>query len=191
MMNYVNIFKFSSEEIRDLIVSTFAISLIFAWYGRGLPHIDTWFIMYFIIIVFTVGSGFILHELAHRTVARHFGALSEFRAWYEGLAIALALKIILGFTFIAPGAVYIYKDYLTSEENGLISLAGPLTNVVLAIIFYVIHVPLISDIGYHVNIFLAAFNMLPIPPLDGSKVLSWNVLIYLIVAIPLFYIILF
>jgi Zn-dependent protease len=185
-MDYAKIFKFSLDELKDLAISTFAISLIFAWYGRGLPHIDSWFVIYFVIILFTVGSGFILHELAHRTVARHFGALSEFRAWYEGLVLALALKIIVGFTFVAPGAVYIYKEYLTTEENGLIAIAGPLTNVALAFIFYILHIPLVSDIGYHVNIFLAAFNMIPIPPLDGSKVLSWNPLVYAIVAIPLF-----
>ncbi len=186
-MNYIDILKFSPDELKDLIISTFAIALIFAWNGRGFPHIDSWFILYFIIILFTVGSGFVLHELAHRTVARHFGALSEFKAWYEGLAIALVLKIVVGFTFIAPGAVYIYKDYLTKRENGLISLAGPLTNVALALIFYMIHIPLISDIGYYVNMFLAAFNMIPIPPLDGSKVLSWNPIIYVIVAVPLFF----
>jgi len=139
-----------------------------------------------VISTFTVGTGFILHELAHRIVARHFGAWSEFKAWYEGLAIALALKMLLGATFIAPGAVYIYKDYLTSEENGLISIAGPLTNVALAFVFLILHIPIISDIGYMVNIFLAAFNMIPIYPLDGAKVLNWNPVIWAVVAIPLF-----
>ncbi|MDK2988251.1 MAG: hypothetical protein PWQ47_1389 [Methanothermococcus sp.] len=89
-------------------------------------------------------------------------------------------------TFIAPGAVYIYKDYLTSEENGLISIAGPLTNVALAFVFLILHIPIISDIGYMVNIFLAAFNMIPIYPLDGAKVLNWNPVIWAVVAIPLF-----
>ncbi|WP_292461068.1 site-2 protease family protein [Methanothermococcus sp.] len=185
-MGYIDIFKFNSKEIKDLSISTFAIALIFAWYGRGIPNIDFWFILQFIIAVFAVGSGFILHELAHRTVARHFGAWSEFRAWYEGLAIALVLKVLLGFTFIAPGAVYIYKDYLTTEENGLISLAGPLTNVVLAFMFYILNIPLISSIGFHVNLFLAAFNMIPIYPLDGSKIISWNPLIWGVISIPLF-----
>ena len=190
-MNYIDIFRFDSEEIRDLVISTFAISLIFAWYGRGIPAINIYFIINLLIILIAVGSGFILHELAHRTVARHFGAWSEFKAWYEGLALALVLKVILGFTFIAPGAVYIYKEYLTTRENGLISIAGPLTNIALAFIFYILPIPEISYIGYHVNIFLAAFNMIPIPPLDGSKVLSWNPLVYGIVAVPLFFAVFF
>ncbi|UXM85573.1 site-2 protease family protein [Methanococcus aeolicus] len=194
----MDLFKFNSIEIRDLAVSTFAIALIFAWNGGSIiPIINMNFIITFIVILIAVGTGFVLHELAHRTVARHFGAISEFRAWYNGLAIALVLKILIGTTFIAPGAVYIWKDYLTSRENGLISIAGPLTNVALAIVFYMfylMHIPIISDIGYHgyyINIFLAGFNMIPIPPFDGSKILSWNPKIYLLTTIPLAYLIFF
>lgn len=188
----MDLFKFNSIELRDLAVSTFAIALIFAWNsGSIIPIINIDFIITFIVILIAVGTGFVLHELAHRTVARHFGAISEFRAWYNGLALALVLKIVIGTTFIAPGAVYIWKDYLTSRENGLISIAGPLTNVALAIVFYLLPIPIISDIGYSINIFLAGFNMLPIPPFDGSKILSWNPMIYLLTTLPLAYLIFF
>ncbi len=190
-MASMDLFKFSSTEIRDLLISTIAIAIIFSWRGGLIPTIDNYFIINFIVILIAVGSGFILHELAHRTVARHYGAISEFRAWYEGLALALILKIILGTTFIAPGAVYIWKEYLTPKENGLISLAGPLTNVVLAFLFSISNIPIISDVGYFVNIYLAAFNMIPIPPFDGSKIISWNIGVYLLVAIPLVYLVFF
>ncbi|ABR54736.1 peptidase M50 [Methanococcus vannielii SB] len=189
-----NIFSFNHIEIKDLIISSFLIALVFIW-PRGFPTLNTGFLAQFIATFFTVGLAFILHELAHRTVARKFGAWSEFRAWYEGLAIAIVLKIILGFTFIAPGAVYIHKDYLTTKENALISLAGPLTNVTLAILFLILPIPPIifsghyidiSGYGYYVNMFLAFFNMLPIYPFDGSKVISWNFLVWLLIFIPLF-----
>ncbi|HID47193.1 MAG TPA: site-2 protease family protein [Methanothermococcus okinawensis] len=194
-MNY-DLFHFSPREIRDLIISTVAIALIFAWPGRGFYIFeDPTFLPRFIISLFIVGSGFIFHELAHRTVARYFGAYSEFRAWFEGLILALILKILVGFTFIAPGAVYIFKDYLTPEESGLIALAGPLSNVLLAILFYVFSISLppfsilslILYLGVYINLYLAAFNLLPIPPFDGSKVLSWNPVIWAVVSLPLFY----
>jgi len=194
-MNY-NIFHFSIREIRDLAVSTVAIALIFAWPGRGF-HIfdDPTFLYRFIISLFIVGSSFIFHELAHRTVARYFGAYSEFRAWFEGLIIALVLKILVGFTFIAPGAVYIYKDYLTPQENGIIALAGPLSNVLMATVFHILSMflppfsllSLILYLGVYINLYLAAFNLLPIPPFDGSKVLSWNPIVWAVVSLPLFY----
>jgi len=195
MMNY-NIFHFSPQEIRDLAVSTVIIALIFAWPGRGF-HIleDPTFLYRFIISLIIVGSSFIFHELAHRTVARYFGAYSEFRAWFEGLILALILKILIGFTFIAPGAVYIFKDYLTPKESGIIALAGPLSNVLMAAIFYILSMffppfnllYFIFYFGMYINLYLAAFNLLPIPPLDGSKVLSWNPLIWAVVSLPLFF----
>ena len=181
----MSIFKFSEREMIDLTISVLAITFIFIY-----PNLT---ILNFIVGLIAVGSGFIFHELMHRTVARKYGAWSEFRAWYEGLALGFILKVIFGATFIAPGAVYIYKDYLTYEENGKIALAGPLTNVALAFIFLIVALifkynPLMSWIGvfgFHINLFLAGFNMLPIPPFDGEKVLKWNPIIWAIFGLPL------
>ncbi|WP_459202630.1 site-2 protease family protein [Methanococcus sp. CF] len=193
MMSFRGIFGFNKIELKDLLISSVAIALVVIW-PRGFPTLDLGFFLQFIAALFTVGIAFIFHELAHRTVARHFGAWSEFRAWYEGLAIAIFLKIILGFTFIAPGAVYIHKEYLTTKENGLISIAGPLTNIVLAVLFLILPIPVItymghsiyiSSYGYFVNIFLAMFNMIPIYPFDGSKVMRWNFLVWAVIFIPL------
>ena len=187
----MSMFRFSQREIIDLTISVLAITFIFSYHNLS--------IFVFIINLIAVGSGFIFHELMHRTVARKYGAWSEFRAWYEGLALALILKIILGFTFIAPGAVYIYKDYLTSEENGKIALAGPLTNIALAFVFLIMALIFkpnsllywIGKYGYHINLFLAGFNMLPIPPFDGYKVLMWNPIIWAVVGLPLIWYIFF
>ncbi len=72
----------------------------------------------------------------------------------------------------------IYKD------DAFVSFAGPFSNLILALIFYVLlyitvnnHISennlLINVLWYGVffNIFLFAFNLLPIPPLDGSHIL--------------------
>ena len=181
----MSMFRFSQKEIIDLTVSVLAIAFIFSY-----PNLS---IFVFIISLIAVGSGFIFHELMHRTVARKYGAWSEFRAWYEGLILGFILKLIFGATFLAPGAVYIYKDYLTPEENGKIALAGPLTNVALAFVFFIMYLmshPFsllfwVGLWGYKINLFLAGFNMLPIPPFDGEKVLKWNPIIWAIVGVPL------
>ena len=79
--------------------------------------------------------------------------------------------------------------HISPKENGIISLAGPVTNVVLAGVFLVMAfvfssnsiIAGVAKIGITVNLLLAWFNLLPIFPLDGSKVLSWDWRVWLAV----------
>ncbi len=130
-----------------------------------------------------VGTGFILHELAHKYVAIHYGANAEFRMWQAGLILALVLPIVTfgQFLFAAPGAVYIYGANITRKQNGIISLAGPLTNIIIAIFFIVLAfifpesiIASIALIAARINFFLGFFNLIPIGPLDGTKIFAWN-----------------
>lgn len=70
------------------------------------------------------------------------------------------------------------------KDSGLIALAGPLSNLAIAAIFAIIlnlispfywanetSLPLFLDIIILVNLILAVFNLVPLPPLDGSKIL--------------------
>ncbi len=125
-----------------------------------------------------IGVGFIFHEMAHKAVANHYGAQARFVMWTQGLAIMLLLSVF-GFLFAAPGAVYIYSNSITRKENGLISLAGPVTNILIVFVFvaFAFLFPIhafnmnIWALGAQINLILAIFNMLPMIPLDGSKVL--------------------
>lgn len=80
--------------------------------------------------------------------------------------------------------------------GGKISIAGPMANMALALIFIVIAtlayplkahsstltlIYLISTVGFAVNSFLATFNLLPLYSLDGTKVLKWNIKYWIIV----------
>ena len=89
------------------------------------------------IVMVGVGTGFILHELGHKFVSMKYGYWAEFKLWPQGLLVALVTSF-LGFVFAAPGAVYTYANYMTDEINGKISIAGPIVNIVLAIIFILI-----------------------------------------------------
>ncbi|MCI6994180.1 site-2 protease family protein [uncultured Methanobrevibacter sp.] len=179
-------FKFTTSEIRDLIIAFVVISLSFAIVNGGRDPSAVLTILP--IVMVGVGAGFILHELGHKFVSMKYGYWAEFKLWPQGLIFAL-ISSFLGFVFAAPGAVYTYANYMTDEINGKISIAGPIVNIVLALIFLAICIVIypsaftsetsvlifvICSVGYSINSFLAAFNLIPIGNLDGSKVLTWN-----------------
>ena len=184
-------FRFTGKEIRDLIISFIVIALGFTiLYSNGdYSHVT----LIFPVVMIGVGAGFIFHELGHKFVAMHYGYYAEYELWPTGLLIAL-VSSFFGFIFAAPGAVVIYSNGMEKKTNGIISIAGPIVNIILGLIFFLILVSLgdfaYTETGYlvaltcvlgtRINFFLAAFNLLPIPPLDGSKVMAWSVPVWLI-----------
>jgi len=128
-------------------------------------------------------TGFLMHEIAHKVVAVRYGLWAEFRADTRGLLLAF-VTAIFGFVIAAPGAVMIAGP-VSLRQNGRISAAGPLTNMAfggsfLAILFafwpVLYFTPwfiLVYQIAI-VNIILGTFNMIPVPPLDGSKIWWWK-----------------
>jgi len=198
---------FSGIEIRDIIIAWAGLGLAFFLAIEGVGNVLAGeggrvicdsstgeclgALQVLVIALATVGSGFVLHELSHKFIAQRYGYWAEFRMWPMGLVLALITSLI-GFIFAAPGATYISGVNINKEENGKISLAGPLTNVAVAVIFLPIW--LFSDSlftfflgfeGMYINIFLALFNLLPVMPLDGAKVFGWSKAKWAAVFVPL------
>jgi len=195
-------FKFSSNEIRDLFISFLVISLAFSLlFSRAdfSQLADT-----LPMVMVGVGLGFIFHEVAHKITAMRYGYWAEYKTWTPGLFIAL-ISSFFGFIFAAPGAVHIYGQYMNDRENGIISIAGPLTNILLSLIFLAVAIWIISTfpllttsiiaapewayilfitcvLGFRINAFLALFNLIPFSILDGAKIFRWNPLIWLVIA---------
>lgn len=178
-------FKFSKREIIDLIISFLVLSLAFSILFTRPNYLNELIILP--ISMIGVGSSFIFHEIAHKLIAMHYGYWAEFKLWIEGLIIAIGSSF-LGFIFAAPGAVYIHGEYIDDRENGIISSAGPLTNIVLAVIFFLV-IPVVSGnqflhiasiLGFKINSFIAIFNLIPLGPLDGRKIFRWDPLIWLV-----------
>ncbi|MEM2130966.1 MAG: hypothetical protein QXR96_00435 [Candidatus Woesearchaeota archaeon] len=97
-----------------------------------------------------------------------------------------------GFVFLAPGAVFI-KGNISNKKNAIISLAGPLSNIILAVFFISLFVFLnlynlfqskviiflmISLIK--INSFFGFFNFLPFYGFDGYQIFKINKKVYII-----------
>jgi len=180
----------SKIEIRDLLKAWLVVSLAFAIVLSGGLNglINANFLFMIIVSLIAVGTGFLLHELAHKITAQRYGCFAEFRSFDQMLLLALAMSFF-GFVFAAPGAVMI-NGYVTRERNGKISLAGPLTNLFLALIFLSLYIIIdlalfrtITFYGFLINSWLGLFNLIPFGNFDGTKISRWSKKVYIPVLI--------
>jgi Zn-dependent protease len=180
------------NELRDLFISFLVISLGFSilYSNRDFSAIGS----LLPISMVGVGIGFIFHEIAHKITSMHFGYWAEYKLWPTGLIIAI-LTSFMGIIFAAPGAVYTYGNHINDRENGIISLAGPVMNIIISLIFLGVAVALYPSLnpndpvtyvlfltltlGFSINSYLALFNLIPFGGLDGSKVFRWNKIIWI------------
>ena len=153
---------------------------------------------------------FVFHELAHRIAARRYGFQAVYHVWIPGLILAMGAAL-LGFLFAAPGGVHIQIGENTAENRaklGKSALAGPIVNMVLAVIFAVFTLTFayfvdsyltstgkslsqlaswvnpvfgICVIGVEINAWLAFFNLIPWGNFDGNKVFQWNKKVWIII----------
>ncbi|MDP2585401.1 MAG: site-2 protease family protein, partial [Candidatus Levybacteria bacterium] len=136
----------------------------------------------------------ILHEIAHGYVAERLGdptarlagrlTLNPKNHIDPMMSIALPLILLIsGSPIIIGAAKPVPVDPFNLRDGrkdlALVSLAGPLTNVLIAIIASLILRFIPYSIFYYLlsvvvqlNLLLAIFNLLPIPPLDGSKIFA-------------------
>ncbi len=175
----IKLFKLFGFEVK-IDLSWFILALLITWslakgvfpmYFRGLPTATYWWmgvggaVGLFISIVF--------HEFSHSLVARSFGIPMQ------GITL-----------FIFGGVAEMNDEPHNAKSELLMALAGPVSSVVLAGIFYVVYllthggvwpVEVTGVLVYlaFINLLLAAFNLIPAFPLDGGRVLrailwSWK-----------------
>jgi Zn-dependent protease len=192
--------RISRREEFDLFIAWIAISIAFAIiFLRDIGQATLITALLFLgISLFTVGIGFILHEMAHKFTAIKYGFWAEFRKDNTMLLVAVALAALVGVVFAAPGATVIYDTNgrgISREQNGKISVAGPIVNLILCLPFAALLVygggggdivSMVGMIGLQVNAMIAAFNMLPVSVLDGKKVFAWNKAVFAIMILAAF-----
>ncbi len=185
--------KFTKNEIRDLIIAFLVLSVAFAISNVKLDAHR--FVSILPIVMVGVALGSLVHELGEKFVATKYGYEAEFKAWPLGLLIAFASSFI-GMVIALPGSVFTNDDNRDDEINGRIAIAGPMANMILAVLFIVIAalifplkaysdvftlIYLICTVGFSVNSFLATFNLLPLYTLDGTKIMKWDPKIWIVI----------
>ncbi len=145
-------------------------------------------------VIAAIFYSIILHEISHGLAASWLGDDTAQRRgrlslnpmahidWFGTVILPLLLYFTAGFVFgyakPVPINPYNFNNY--KRDTGLTAVAGPITNILIAILFALLfHILGAASLlaGYiviviYLNLFLALFNLIPIPPLDGSKVLG-------------------
>ena len=156
---------------------------------------------YLIPLVILLVLSMMLHEIAHGYVAYRMGdPTAKMRGRLTlnplkhldplGTAMFVITYLAGGFIFGWAKPVPISPYYFKNRQKGMavVGIAGPLTNFALAVIFWAIltllqpvlleggggrvAVATILFLAFEVNVVLGVFNLIPIPPLDGSRVLG-------------------
>ena len=134
-----------------------------------------------------------LHELGHGYVAWRLGDDTAKRAGRLTLnplkhidTMGLLMMVCFHFGWAKPVPVNMYRFRNPKKGMVVTALAGPVTNLLLALVFMVLYGVLalpfyrsaagkyllqMLSLGAYISTGLAIFNLLPVPPLDGSKIL--------------------
>jgi Zn-dependent protease len=144
----------------------------------------------FLVIVFI---SITIHEYAHGLIAFKLGDTTpkdEGRLTLNPIAhvdifgtiilpiiLQLTIHIPLGYAKPVPINPYNFKN--PKRDTMLVGLAGPISNILLALcltmLAHIIPIKPVFDVllsAIAINIILAIFNLIPIPPLDGSRILA-------------------
>jgi Zn-dependent protease len=134
-----------------------------------------------------------LHELAHAVVAWRLGdptAKQEGRVTLNplkhldplGTLMFVVTSLVAGLPFGWAKPVPVHPGYFKHPKEGmaLVAAAGPLTNFLLALVCLAVYehagftgeTQEVLQLAYYVNVVLGIFNLIPIPPLDGSRVVG-------------------
>ena len=187
-------YKFTQHELRGLVISIIVIAFIISFKEWGTANFDFGaglFNLFNAILI--VALSILIHDAGQRLWGLAVGYRIEFRMWGFGLLVSLVIAFISNGSLwiIVPGGFILH--HLAGHRLGwfryginyfgqaMVALAGPLFTVMLIILLKILYVfspnPLIQK-AIIFNVVYAITSLLPIPPLDGSKIYFGSRMLY-------------
>ncbi len=190
-------FKFTQEELRGLIVSILILTFIVAYNdGSATFELTHWalnFLQGLLIMTATV----LVMQAGHRLTGLVLGFRVEYKIWWNGLIIGLVAALLSRgkLWILAPGGIFLHhmaihrlgwmRYGINVKALGLTALMGPVFNIIFGAIAKTIalwfpnaaFVPVLNKV-FFINIIFAVYNLIPIPPLAGSRFLYYSRMFY-------------
>ena len=187
-------YNFARHEFRGLIIAIVVIAFIISFKEWGTTSFNFGEGMYNLFnAILIVALSILIHDAGQRLWGLAIGYKIEFKLWSFGLIFALIIAFISNgnLWLVVPGGFIIH--HLAAHRLGwfryginyfgqaMVALAGPLFTLMLIILLKVLSTlfpnPVI-DKAIMFNVVYAITSLLPIPPLDGSKIYFGSRMLY-------------
>lgn len=194
-------FWFTPEEMRGFFITVLIIAFMFSFRDWGDKEFNFILGFYnFFNALLIVLLSLLVHESAHRIAGLQIGFRVEYKGWFVGLIIGLVLTFITNgnfWFFIASGGIFLH--HLAQHRLGYfryginmwaqagICFWGILVTLLLASFFKAMLLIMPNNVSLYkamvFNVVLALFSLVPIPPLDGSRIFFGNMYLYFVTVI--------
>lgn len=193
-------FWFPQAEFQSFLVAVIGLAFVASWTQWGTTTFDfatgmkNW-----LAAILLVGITIFVHHAGQRLAGLYLGFYAEQKLWWYGLMVSLILVLITNGNVKFLAATSTVAHLLPAHRLGkmrygpnLVSImkvcvAGPLANILFAGLIKTLQWAgtfpgVIGDQLFVMNMAFAAWNLLPIPPLDGSKLFYWSRMTYAFMA---------
>ena len=187
-------FSFNRFEIRAFFLTTFILAFIWSFDKWGVKTFDFKAGLFnYVIALLLIGSALFVHHAGQKLWGLRKGFRVQQRLWWYGLIFSLLLVFLTDgkVKFLAASGIFMLKGHRLGafrygtniRTYAAICLAGPIANILFGTFFkqLVIIGLLPASIGnpiFTVNMLFAVWNLIPIPPLDGSRILYSSRLLF-------------